>query len=90
MRRANGYGCSLAVQDVMPKPRCSVTAAMALTSIIGSLIGTFAAVRTAASALPPYTSHGPSASAMNSESNRPRSSSRAISVQWRRSLYSRE
>ncbi len=52
MRRAKGYGCSKPVDAVMPKPRCSVTAAMAGTVSSGSPTGTCAAWRSAASRLP--------------------------------------
>ena len=53
IRRANVYGGSNEVIAVMPKPRCSVTAAMTGTTSIGSLTGTWAALRSAASAEPP-------------------------------------
>jgi hypothetical protein len=56
MRRANGYGCSNPVPVVRPKPRCSVTRAIAETSSIGSFTGVWAAWRMAASSLAPYTS----------------------------------
>src|SRR5690606_450471 len=54
----------------------------------GSLTGTCAASRNAASAEPLYTSYRPTTSAMNSVSNVPRSSSWASSVQYSSVLYS--
>src|SRR5690606_16531021 len=74
----------------MPKPRCSVTAAIALVSRIGSFTGTCAPFTSAASFVPPYTSYVPSTSAMKSPSKVPDSSSCARSVQYFRVLYSRE
>ena len=53
IRRANVYGGSNDVMPVTPNPRCSVTAAITGTTSIGSLTGTCAAVRTAASGPPP-------------------------------------
>ena len=53
MRRANEYGCSNEVATVTPKPRCSVTAAIAGTTSSGSLTGTCAPARSAASGPPP-------------------------------------
>ena len=56
MRRANGYGGSKPIVPVTPKPRCSVTAAIAGISSIGSPTGICMALRSAASGLPWYTS----------------------------------
>ena len=56
MRRAKMYGCSNDTDAVSPKPRCSVTSAMAGTSCSGSLTGTCAPCRRAASTLPLKTS----------------------------------
>jgi hypothetical protein len=67
---------------VTPKPRWSVTAAMAETCPTGSLTGTWTASVSDAATVPRYTSYTPTTSAMNSESNFPRSSSRARSVQY--------
>src|SRR5690606_6278001 len=66
----------------------SVAAAIAETAMRGSLTGTWAASRSAASAEPLYTSYRPTTSAMNSVSNVPRSSSWASSVQYSSVLYS--
>ncbi|SKV62797.1 Uncharacterised protein [Mycobacteroides abscessus subsp. abscessus] len=51
--RANGYGCSKPVPVVTPKPRCSVTSAIAETNKRGSATGICAAWRMAASSLAP-------------------------------------
>ncbi len=56
MRRAKGYGCSKEIDAVTPKPRWSVTAAIAGIARVGSLTGTCTALRIAASRLPAYTS----------------------------------
>jgi len=66
---------------VTPKPRCSVTAAIAETSRNGSFTGVCAPVLMAASEVPPYTEYGPRTSAMNRPSKRPFSSVCARCVQ---------
>ena len=47
IRRANGYGSSYDNAQVTPKPRCSVTAAIAEIGISGSLTGTWTAFSSA-------------------------------------------
>ena len=66
--RASRYGLSYVVDTVMPKPRCSVAAAIAETASSGSVTGVCTARVSAAVASPPNTSSCPTASAMNSRS----------------------